>query len=314
LVEFIPPERILLLTLEEHVSLVRADLPAIPDENIFAEPVGRNTAPSLAVAAEIVRQRDGESPVLCCPADHLIRDAGGFREIAAEAGSLAARRDVLVTFGILPRYPATGYGYIEADPSAERQDDHPFHRVLRFHEKPDREKAQEYIRSGTFYWNSGIFVWRPSVFLSAWERYLPEGAEPLGRIAETLRDGCNDDTVAVEYPKMPAVSVDYGILEKADNTVVFPVDLGWDDVGSWDALFDILERDGQGNVGDGVFEAIDSRGNCFFNPEGVTAAIGVEDIIVVVDRGVVLVCKRGQSQRVRELVDALEDRDENELL
>ncbi len=311
---FIPPERILLLTLEEHLPVVRDELPTLSSDNIFAEPVGRNTAPSLAVGAAIVRERGGDAPMLCCPADHLIGDPATFREIVNAAGIVAAERDVLVTFGITPRYPATGYGYVEADSKTEKQDDHPFHRVLKFHEKPDEAQADEYLRRKSFFWNSGIFTWRPSVYLSAWERFLPEGVEPLRRIVDSLMNGNGDETVAVEYPRMPAISVDYGILEKADNVIVFPTDPGWNDVGSWDALFDILPSDEHGNIGEGIRETIDASGNLFFNRHGMTAAIGVEDIIVVVDNGTVLVCKRGQSQRVRDLIDRLEQKGRNEFL
>ena len=311
---FVPAERILVLTLKEHVSLVHTELPALSTENIFAEPVGRNTAPSLAVAASIVHERAGDDPILCCPADHRITDSDVFRAVVDAAGRVAAERDVLVTFGIKPRYPATGYGYIEADPKTEVQDGHPFHRVLEFHEKPDRERAKEYIRTGNFFWNSGIFVWRPSVFLSAWERYLPEGVEPLRRIAEMLWNKKLEETITAEYARMPSISVDYGILEKVDHTIVFPTDPGWNDVGSWDALFEILPEDAQGNIGEGIIGTIDAKGNLFFNPDGATAAIGVEDIIVVVNKGTVLVCKRGHSQRVRDLIDELEDSGANELL
>ena len=310
----VPPERILLLTLDEHVAIVRDELPTLSAENIFSEPVGRSTAPSLAVAAAMVRRMGGDAPMLCCPADHVIRDHDTFRDVAAAAARIAVERDVLVTFGITPRYASTGYGYIEAGPGAEMQDGHSFHRALKFHEKPGKERAEEYIRTGNFFWNSGIFIWRPSVFLTAWERCLPKGAEPLRRIAASLGSGKHEEVVATEYPRMPATSVDYGILEKIDNTVVFPADLGWSDVGSWDALFEILPKDDSGNVGTRIIGTIDSNNNIFFNPGGATAAIGVEDIIVVVDRGTVLVCKRGQSQRVRDLIETIEKKGVNEFL
>jgi mannose-1-phosphate guanylyltransferase len=314
LTAFIPAERILVCALKEHEALVRTELPELAAENIFAEPIGRNTAPSLAVAASIVRERDGDDPILCCPADHLITDSKAFGSVVSAAERAAARRDVLVTFGITPRYPATGYGYIEADPEAGTQDGHPFHRVLSFHEKPERELAEDYIRTGNFFWNSGIFIWRPSVFLSAWERYLPEGVEPLRRITESLRTEERERIVTAEYPLMPAVSVDFGILEKVDNTIVFPTDPGWSDVGSWDALYEVLPGDAEGNVGERIIGTIDAKGNLFFNPGGATAAIGVENIIVVVEGKTVLICKRGHSQRVRDLVNTLEKSGADEFL
>ncbi len=312
--EFIPPDRLFLLTLEEQIPLVRDSLPQLTMENIFAEPVGRNTAPSLAVAAEMVRKNGGDIPILCCPADHLIRDVGAFRAIVEAAAEVAESADVLVTFGIKPDRPATGYGYIEAGDSVEERDGKSFHRVNKFHEKPDEELAGKYMRSGNFYWNSGIFMWRPSVFLSAWSRYLPDGVAPLGRLADALGTEGAAAVIREEYSKMPAISVDYGILEKADNVLVAPADFDWNDVGSWDALFDILQSDGAGNVTLGEAEVLDSQGNLFYNPDGVTAAIGVENLVVVVSGTTVLVCKRGQSEKVKELIASIESKGKKELL
>ncbi|MCK4236586.1 MAG: mannose-1-phosphate guanylyltransferase [Candidatus Krumholzibacteria bacterium] len=310
---FIEPERIFLLTIEEQLPLVREELPELPDENIFTEPVGRNTAPSLAVAAAMVRHRGGDEPVLCCPADHLIRNTDTFRRLVLSAGEIASEHDVLITFGITPDRPSTGYGYIEAGSRIDGKGGDIFYEVLKFHEKPDSRRAENYLGSGRFYWNSGIFLWRPSVYISAWERYLPEGQAPLDRISDSL-DG-KDQTVVVktEYPRMPSISVDYGILEKANNVLVAPADLGWNDVGSWDALYDVLPEDDSGNIVSGGMELVDSRGNLFFNPGGVTAAVGVEDLIVVVNGNIVLVCKRGQSQRVREVIESLEKKGATDL-
>lgn len=312
--EFIPLDRLFLLTLEEQLSLVREELPRLPVENIFTEPVGRNTAPSLAVAAGMVRQRGEDEPILCCPADHLIRDVDAFRSLVEAAAVIAAERDVLITFGIRPDRPATGYGYIEAGDPVDARDGKSFHAVDKFHEKPDEERAAEYVRSGNFFWNSGIFLWRPSVFLSAWSRHLPEGVAPLGRVVAALGTDAEAETVRDEYPKMPSISVDYGILEKADNVLVAPADFDWNDVGSWDALFDILQSDGSGNVSLGETEILGSQGNLFFNPDGVTAAIGVEDLVVVVKDTTVLVCKRGQSEKVKELIESIEGKGRKELL
>lgn len=314
LAEFIPPDRILILTVKGMDSLIHEEIPDIPEAHIFIEPVGRNTAPSLALAASAVLQIGGDFPILCCPSDHLIREADAFRRLITTAADVASSHDALVTFGIRPEHPATGYGYIEAGPEALMKDGQRFCKVRSFHEKPDHRKAESYLKQGDFYWNSGIFIWRPSVFLSAWSRYLPEGKEPIEKIVDAFIQGKGREAIETEYHKMPSISVDYGILEKADNVLVAPADLGWNDVGSWDALFDILEHNDDGNVISGYTEVIDSKGNLLFNPHGTTAAVGIEDLIVVVNEGTVLICKRGLSQRVRELIELMEQHGKDELL
>lgn len=305
---FIEPARILLLTNSGTAELACEQLPELPERNILLEPVARNTAPSLAVAAATVQHRAGDVPMLCCPADHLIREEEAFRRAAEAAAEVASRRDVLITFGITPDCPATGYGYIEAGSGTDESGGRKFHDIEKFHEKPAREEAESYLERGNYYWNSGIFLWRPSVFLSAWSVHLPEGSEPLARIADSLDTDGFDEAFEVEFPKMPSVSVDYGILEKAHNVLVTPVDLGWNDIGSWDALYDILERDVSGNAVLGAAEVIDSGGNLIFNPGGMTAAVGVKDMIVVVSGSTLLLCKRGESQKVREIMDSMKSK------
>lgn len=303
--EFIPPERMIVLTVEPLVPLVRKELPRLRADHIFIEPVGRNTAPSIAVAAALVRRFGGDEPFLTCPADHTIANERGFRRIVRAGSAIAAGHDVLVTFGVVPSYPATGYGYIEAGPEFGKQSGVPVFRAKKFREKPDAKRAAAYLRARRYYWNSGIFIWRPSVFLAAWSRCLPEGIEQLGAIERSLGRKGFRRVVAREYPRMPSISVDYGILEKASNVVVVPADIGWNDVGSWDSLFDLLRADGCGNTGAGRMEMLDARNNLLFNPGGVTAAVGVDDLIVVVEGKNVLVCKRGESQRIREIVERL---------
>jgi mannose-1-phosphate guanylyltransferase len=219
-----------------------------------------------------------------------------------------------VTFGVVPTSPATGYGYVETGPAIETRGGLRAFEARRFHEKPNARRAAAYVRSKRHYWNSGIFLWRPSVYLAAWDRHLPEGRAPLAAIGRALGTVGQRRVVAREYPKMPAISVDYGVLEKASNVVVVPADIGWSDVGSWDALFDLLRADRHGNVGKGRLELVDCRGSLFFNPGGTTAAVGVEDVIVVVEGATVLVCKRGESQRVREIIDRLKQERRTDLL
>jgi mannose-1-phosphate guanylyltransferase len=303
--EFIPPERMIVLTIEPLVPLVRKELPRLQADHIFIEPVGRNTAPSIAVAAVLVRRFGGDEPFLTCPADHTIANERRFRRIVRAGSAVAAKHDVLVTFGVVPSFPATGYGYIEAGLGFGKKDGIPVFRAKRFHEKPDAKRAAAYLKARRYYWNSGIFLWRPSVYLTAWSRCLPGGVEQLGAIERSLGSRNFRRVVEREYPRMPSISVDYGILEKAPNVVVVPADIGWSDVGSWDSLFDLLRADGEGNTGAGHMEILDSRNNLLFNPGGVTAAVGVDDLIVVVEGKTILVCKRGESQRVREIVDRL---------
>lgn len=317
----VPKEKILLLTARDQVPIVRKELPSLDPENIFAEPEGRNTAPSLAAAAAMVRSRGSDEPVLCCPSDHLIEKIDEFEKVVKAAAGIAGRLDVLVTFGIVPEGPATGYGYIESGKGLEENvgevaagkslDDVPAFRVKRFHEKPERKLAESYVERAGFYWNAGIFMWRPSVFLSAWSEFLPEGADPLEKIEKALGSDSAVSVIDVEYLRMPSTSVDFGILEKADNVVVIPSDLGWNDVGSWDALADILPLDGDRNAGTGNIVALDSRGNIFFNPEGRIAAVGVDDLVVAVNDGTVMICRRGESQRVRELLEKIEEKEKN---
>jgi mannose-1-phosphate guanylyltransferase len=314
LARFIPEERIFLLTLDDLVPLVREELPRLAEENVFSEPVGRNTAPSIAVASLLVRRRGGDTPFLTCPADHTIKNEEEFERLVRSASDMAARRDVLVTFGIVPGHPATGYGYIEAGAEVEASDGTAFFKTTKFHEKPDAATAANYCSAGRFYWNSGIFLWRPSVYLRAWSSCLPEGEAPLRALEDALDNSGSRETIEREYRRMPAVSVDYGILEKTGNVVVARADIGWNDVGSWDSLAELLPADEHGNTGSGEVQVVETRNSIFFNPGGTTAAVGVDGIIVVVEGKTVLVCKRGESQRVREITDRLERDKRKELL
>ncbi len=310
----VPPERIFLLTTKDLAPSTAGDLPEIGEANVFLEPAGRNTGPALAVASSLVSRDGGDAPMLCCPADHLIGEEAEFRRLVEAAAAVAAERDVLVTFGIEPERPETGYGYIEAGGEMATKDERSFLAVERFHEKPDIEKARRYLKDGSFYWNSGIFVWRPSVFLAAWDTFVPESRDALAGISRALGTDDMEETVERLYPSLPSVSVDYAVLEKAENVLVAPASLKWSDVGSWDALFDILPADDTGNVGAGYAEVLDSKGNLLFNPGGTTVAIGIEDMIVVVDGTDVLVCRRGESQRVRTILEMIKKRGRTDLL
>ena len=314
LARIVPPERMILLTTEELRDSISEELPEIGDSNIFTEPMGRNTGPALAVASAYVRHKGGDAPMLCCPADHLIGDEKEFRELIEAAAEMAVQRDILVTFGIEPDNPATGYGYIEAGEKAGEKRGRSFYEVERFHEKPDLGMARSYLEKRNFYWNSGIFVWRPSIFLQAWEQYVPESVESLNDISRSFGTESMADTVASLYGGFPSISVDYAVLEKAENVLVAPAVLEWSDVGSWDALYGVIPGDGSENIGVGYTKRLDSEGSLLYNPEGTTVLIGVEDVIVVVDGSDVLVCKRGHSQKVRAILEEIEKDGRTDLL
>jgi len=271
------------------------------------EPAGRNTAPAIAVAAAWL-SRGGEDPVLVVlPADHVIRDRPAFHE-ALRRAIAAAEEGALVTFGIRPTRPETGYGYIRS--VADGRVAAP---VERFTEKPDPATAERFLSEGNYWWNSGMFVWRASSILSEIERYLPEVQEVLQRIRDEWERGGEavDPQPAIEahFGAMPSISIDYGVLEHSDRVKLVPCDIGWSDVGSWDAVHEIAAKDERGNALQGNVLAIDCDNNLIHGNGRLVAAVGVRDLCVVETADAILIAPRGQTQRVREVVDELTRRD-----
>jgi mannose-1-phosphate guanylyltransferase/mannose-6-phosphate isomerase len=291
---------------EEHRFLVAEQVRALGIENveIVLEPMGRNTAPAAAVAALRVAARDPDGLLLLMPSDHVVSDLAAF-QAAVAAAARAARGGALVTFGIAPTAPETGYGYIKggaALPGASG-----VLAVERFVEKPDRPTAEAYLASGDYYWNSGMFLFAASAFLAEMERLEPTMLDCCRRaldVAET-------DADFLRLPRdifggCPSQSVDYAIMEHTTKAAMVPVEMGWNDVGSWQALWDIAERDGNGNLVQGDVLLQDTR-NSYIRSEGpLLATIGVTDIVVVATPEAVLVSHRGATQEVKKIVDELE--------
>lgn len=273
------------------------------------EPVGRNTAPAIALAAAWL-SRGGDDPMLVVlPADHVIRDRAAFHE-ALNRAIATAQDGALVTFGIRPTRPETGYGYIRAvtDGSAVVP-------VERFTEKPDLVTAEAFLSDGHYWWNSGMFVWKASSILAEVERLLPEVHAVLDRIrAEWDRAGCDDPqpAVAAHFSAMPSISIDYGVLERSDRVRLVPCDIGWSDVGSWDAVHDLAARDARGNALRGNALEIDCENTLLHGDQRLVAAVGVRDLCVVETADAILIAPRGQTQRVREVYDELRRRDATE--
>jgi mannose-1-phosphate guanylyltransferase len=300
---------IYIVTAASQVALTKKHLPQLPEENIIVEPFGMNTAPCIALSAKYLAQRhDPQETMLVLPADHLIAQEADFLA-SLEIAEKTALEDYLVTFGIKPTYPATGYGYIEAGQSldAERQV------VQQFKEKPDLETAQKFIKAGNFYWNSGMFMWKIETILAAFGDYLPKVAQVLQEIAEVWECSGIQADFSQQYAKMPRIPVDVGIMEQAEKRVVIPVDYGWSDVGSWRALYDVVEKDAEDNVLRGDIENMQSKGNYVFS-EKFVALLGVENLIIVDSKDALLIADKSKSEDVKKIVDHLKLQDRDELL
>ncbi len=310
----IPAERILILTANEQVEQLRAQAPQLPAENFIAEPSPKGTAAVIGLGAVVLAERDPEAVMACVTADHFIRDEAAFRSLLVSAFALAEAGE-LVTLGITPTSPATGFGYIQMGAALGEYDGRQARRVLAFKEKPDVRVAQEYVLSGRFVWNSGMFVWRADRILSEIGRLLPPLAAGLRQIQGSLKTGGLDEAMAQVWPGLERKTIDYAVMERAERVAVFPADdLGWWDVGGWQNLFEVLQVDGHGNLilaGEGPRP--DTRGSLIYQDEGlrgrrVVATLGVQDLVIVDTEDALLVCPRDEAQRVREIVAWLAER------
>lgn len=291
-------ERLMVVTASDHRTQVLEHLPDIPLENVLVEPVPRDTAAAILYAALTIAREAPRAVMGVFPADHRIEQERAFLELVQQAATHAEGYDDLVTLGITPQYPATGYGYIErgaALPGAARA-----YRVERFTEKPDAAKAQAFLDSGRYFWNSGMFIWRVDVILQTFERLAPELYGLMSEAART-RGGLRRI-----YPELPKISVDYAILERADNVVVIPAEFGWDDLGDWNALERLLKNEGP-NVAVGRHVSLDTGGAILYTTSGddLIATIGLEDVVVVRSGDVTLVVRKDRTQDIKQVVQQL---------
>lgn len=310
----VPPERTLIVTGRSHAAELIRQLPEIPAENILIEPVGRNTAPCIGLAALHIQRRVPDAVMLVLPSDHRIGNEIEFRRILAEAGRAAAAGSPLVTIGIRPTGPETGYGYIEQGDPVPAEGAGKIYRVRSIREKPPLEQAREFLRQGCFCWNSGMFIWKASTILNAIERFLPELHSGLLQIREALGTEREEEIVGEVYAAQKAVSIDYGVMEKAEDVLVVPGDFDWSDLGSWDALWEVSGKDENGNAVRGPFIGIDAGASLIHSPKKLVAVVGVRDLLVVDTDDALLICRRGRSQDVRKVVEILEKKGLKEYL
>lgn len=301
----IPIERILIITSEVLRQPIIDALPKLPPQNVIAEPSKRNTAPCLALACSVIDQREGGDALMAVlTADHFIGNARAFRNDVSTALTYAETHDALVTMGIPPTRPETGYGYINV---AERIAEGEVSRVAAFKEKPNFETAREYVLSGRYVWNSGMFFWRTNTLREAMFALLPDVGKKIEVMAASIAAG-DRGSLAATFAEMPDISIDYGIMERAKNVFVVPASFPWDDVGSWDALERMQPLDDHRNVVQGESVVIDSEGSVIVNAHSgshVVTTIGIEDLVVVVTNDATLICPKDRAQDVKKIVTTL---------
>ena len=299
----VPPERILILTNVEQEKAVRDLLKRFPKENIVAEPAKRDTAAAVALGAGWIASRDHAATMLVLPADHVIADRPAFQATMTTAANAAHETGALVTIGIKPTWACPGFGYIEqGEPVRLRSDNDKIavHRVVRFREKPNVDLAESFLRKGNFRWNAGMFVWSVPTVLSEFNRHAPQLADFISQVRSQKS---LDKILRERFPKLPRISFDYAIMEKADRVLVVEASFDWDDVGTWQAVARYFKKDDYGNAANHPLTALDSSDNIIFN-EGETtiALLGVRNLIVVRTGDAILICHRHEAERIKNLV------------
>lgn len=308
--DLIPDENMLVITTSEQAEKLETQTDEINRENFILEPMPKGTASVVGMAAIQLLSRNKDAVMAILTADHYIKDVKYFRSLLVSAFH-EAEKGHLVTLGIEPTFPSTGMGYIEQGELIETEAENPVYRVRRFCEKPDHDTAVKFLSSGNYSWNSGMFIWRADRILAEIEKDLPELYDQLMRIYPTIGTSQYDAKVAEVWPAIQAQTIDYGVMEKADDVVVLPAKgLGWNDIGSWESIYDVVDEDENGNI---LINCrtyhLDSTGvlACSENKEKMIITVGMKDVVVVETDKAVMVCPKQDTQRVKEIVQYLKD-------
>lgn len=304
IVPLVPPQNVFVITSWRYVDDVHAQLPYVPESQIIGEPEGRGTAPPCALAAMLLLERDPNAVTFILPADHVIPNATTFRA-ALVAATEVAGRDYLVTLGITPTFPEIGYGYIEAGDPLDAANWQPVLRVRRFREKPTLEVAQQFLAQGNYFWNSGIFVWRADKIVFEFQTHMPEMYAQMGKI---VGNGLQAPSFQQDWQALQNETIDYAIMEKAERVAVIPLNVGWNDVGSWAALYDLTPHDSAENAVRGEHIGIDTQTTLIYSEKRLIATIGLQDMIVIDTEDALLICPKDRAQDVKKIVDELKRR------
>jgi mannose-1-phosphate guanylyltransferase len=307
------PEEIFVVTGEEHLESLLLQAPELPRANFLLEPVGQGTAPAIGLGAVHLRRRDPQAVMVVLTADHFIRDVERFRRVLTAAAQVAEKGH-LVTLGITPSFPSTGFGYIQQGEQLYEVDGFAVFRALRFTEKPSPETAFQMVESGLYTWNSGMFIWRVDRIMEEFARQMPDLYDVLMQIDAVLGTPAYEPTLRRLWPELVPQSIDYGVMEGARDVVVIPVDIGWSDVGNWSSMREILPADADGNVVVGEHVGLDTRNTIVFGGRRLIATIGLEDMIIVDTDDALLICPLDREQDVREMVRQLREMGRKDVL
>ncbi|NCB07383.1 MAG: mannose-1-phosphate guanylyltransferase [Bacteroidia bacterium] len=311
---FTKPENIYIVSNKSQAGILEAQTPVLPRENLIYEPVGKNTLPCIGLAAMFAEKVDRDGIMVVSPSDHLIKNDELFRDTVLAAVDIAEKRNGIVTIGISPTYPATGYGYVKTSEDITGDKNIRQFKVERFVEKPNEIKASEYLKQGGFYWNSGLFVFKISVFLDAVKEFAPELYADLRKIQAQLGSPSFEQTLDTIYRAVQSISVDYGIMEYARNIYLVEGNFDWNDLGSWESVYQCSEKDAAGNVSSGEAIFLDSQNSYIHAEKGIVAVVALDNVVVVQDGNAVLVCRRDKTEDVKKIVDQLKSDNKNQYL
>ncbi len=307
----VAPEDVYIVTNAAYMDLIAEQLPALPRENVIAEPCARNTAPCVGLAAAVIEKKYGEAVMFVLPSDHLIHSEDMYLDTLRKAAAAAETGRNLVTLGITPNYPETGYGYIKYVRGSGKDG---VYDVERFVEKPDLATAKGYLKSGGYLWNSGMFIWKASSILWNIAQYMPDLYEGLQPIAEAYGTPAFDAVLNENFQHLPSESIDFGIMEKASDIYTIPGNFGWDDVGSWLALERINPLDGEGNMFSGDIISVDTKNCTVCGGKRTVAVLGLEDMVIVDTPDALLVCDKNSTQDIKKVLAKIREADKTELL
>ncbi|HYQ56299.1 MAG TPA: mannose-1-phosphate guanylyltransferase [Draconibacterium sp.] len=311
---FTKEENIYIVSSATQAKVLEEQTPMLPKENLIYEPIGRNTLPCIGLAAMYAERENPDGVMVVSPSDHLIKDNSLFKETVLSAAKIAEERDGIVTIGITPTYPATGYGYVQTAEDITGDERIKQFKVERFVEKPDEATATNYLKEGGFYWNSGLFVFKVSVFLKAVEEFAPELYADLRKIQADFGNPTYPQTLDTIYRAVESISVDYGIMEHAKNIFLVEGNFAWNDLGSWESVYLTDKKDENGNAGSGETIFLDTKNSYVYSEDSLVAVVGLEDVIVVQDGNTTLVCKRENAEDIKKIVEKLKDENKNQYL